>query len=84
MTRIEVLFINSVLFLDLKKAFDTVDPNILIDKIEANGVQGYALRWFTSYLSGRKKVCRIDNKMSDTANITSGVRKGQILGCYSS
>ena len=73
-------FINGVLFLDLKKAFDTVDHKILIDKLEAYGVQGHALQWFTSYLSGRKQVCKFNNEISNTANITCGVLQGSNLG----
>ena len=78
-------FINGVLFLDLKKAFDTVDHKILIDKLEAHGAQGHALQWFTSYLSGRKQVCKINNEISNTAIISlAESRKGQALGHYSS
>ena len=63
-----------------KKAFDTVDHKILIHKLEAYGVQGHALQWFTSYLSGRKQVCKINNKISNAANITCGVPQGSNLG----
>ena len=72
--------INGVLFLDLKKAFDIVDHKILIAKLKTYGVQGHALQWLISYLSGRKQVCKINNEISNTANITCGVPQGSNLG----
>ena len=45
--------INGVLFLDLKKGFDTVDHSILLSKIELHGIRGTAYKWFQSYLEKR-------------------------------
>ena len=72
--------INGVLFLDLKKAFDTVDHEILISKLELNGVRGNALQWFSSYLSGRKQVCKINHELSNPILNTCGVPQGSNLG----
>ena len=72
--------INGVDFLDLKKAFDTVDHDILIKKLEFYGIKNNALRWFISYLSNRKQVCKVGMSMSNGENITAGVPKGSNLG----
>ena len=73
-------FINGVLFLDLKKAFDTVDRQILISKLELYGIKSTPLAWFTSCLQGRAQVCRIDNTRSSLKHITCGVPQASNLG----
>ncbi len=72
--------INGVIFLDLKKAFDTVDHNILIKKLELYGLKNRALRWFTSYLSHREQVCKVGMSVSNSENITTGMLQGSNLG----
>ena len=74
--------INGFLFLDLKKAFDTVDHKILISKLEKYGIRGTALHLFQRYLSERKQICklRIQNTMSEVVYLTCGVRQGSNLG----
>ena len=47
--------LSGVLFLDLKKAFDWVDHDILLMKMYTDGIQDQALKWFRSYLTGRCK-----------------------------
>ena len=49
------------IFIDLTKAFDTVDHNILISKLENYGVRRVNLKWFKSYLDNRKQFISYDN-----------------------
>ena len=72
--------INGVLFLDLKKAFDTVDHNLLLIRLECVGVRGQTLEWFKSYLSNRSEVVFINGVLSEHEQIKCGVPQGSILG----
>ena len=69
--------INGVLFLDVKKAFDTVDHHILIDKLKLYGIKGMALKC-TSYLTCRKQSCNVNNVISTI--IRCSVPQGSNLG----
>ena len=68
------------IFLDFAKAFDTVNHDILIDKLKYYGVKNKTLSLFASYLSNRKQVTEINGKMSDSGIIKNGVPQGSILG----
>lgn len=67
-------------FLDFRKAFDSVDHNVLLSKLNFHGIRGLALRWFKSYLSSRKQFVRLDGVKSDFCDVTHGVPQGSILG----
>jgi hypothetical protein len=64
------------IFIDLQKAFDTVDHKILLAKLEHYGVRGNANDWFRSYLSNRKHFVSISESVSDTATVNIGVPQG--------
>ncbi len=69
-----------IIFLDIKKAFDTVNHNILLHKLEHYGIRGIALKWFESFLTGRKQQTKVGCRFSNFIEITSGVPQGSILG----
>lgn len=67
-------------FLDIKKAFDSVNHSILINKLEKYGIIGNSLKFFASYLSSRKQKVVIDNHHSSYSDLTCGVPQGSVLG----
>ncbi len=69
-----------LVLLDLSAAFDTVDHNILISRLEHYaGVRGMALQWFKSYLTNRSFAVKVGECLSTSAPLTSGVPQGSIL-----
>ena len=72
--------INGVLFLDLKKAFGTINHEILLSKLEHYGIRGLPLLWFQSYLNNRKQICKINNSLSTFQNVSCGIPQGSNLG----
>ena len=71
---------NAVIFLDLRKAFDTVDHNIMLKKLASYGMPDDELQFFKSYLTHSTQYCSANGKMSSFANVTCGVPQGSILG----
>ena len=68
------------IFIDLRKAFDTVNHNILLEKLEHYGIRGNLLNWFQSYLNNRKQFVSINGNSSSLLDIKCGVPQGSVLG----
>lgn len=68
------------IFMDLSKAFDTIDHNILLQKLYHYGFRGVAYNWFSDYLTNRKQFVSYNNVTSSYENVKCGVPQGSILG----
>ena len=68
------------IFIDLQKAFDTVDHGILVSKLEYYGARGITKNWFSSYLHNRKQFVTINGFKSSLKNVNFGVPQGSVLG----
>ena len=69
-----------LILLDLSSAFDTLDHNILIRRLENIGIKDSVLSWFTSYLINRSFSICIDNAITEPCHTTHGVPQGSVLG----
>ena len=70
----------AMIFVDLKKAFDTGDHQVLLNKMRNYGIDGLEHQWFRSYLENRKQFCKVNGVSSDLAEINIGVPQGSCLG----
>ena len=68
------------LFMDLSKAFDTLDHKIMLNKLRHYGVRGLALEWFKNYLGNRVHYVSVNKESSGNLPIECGVPQGSILG----
>ena len=69
-----------VVLVDFKKAFDLVDHQILLSKLELYGINNEALMWFDTYLAHRRQQVSINDNKSDFETVTCGIPQGSILG----
>ena len=77
---IESQKVNMTMFLDLKKAFDTVDHKVLLEKLLRYGVQGKVISWFQSYITERKLFCEIYDECYKPLGVTFVIPQGSCLG----
>ena len=68
------------IMIDLRKAFDTVNHEILVKKLQCYGIRGTQLNWFRSYLSNRQCYVEVEGIRSDISFVNVGVPQGSILG----
>ena len=68
--------INGLIFLDLKKAFDTMDHTTLLGKLALHGISHESVNWFRSYLADRRQQTCIDGIQSDFCDLTCDIPQG--------
>ena len=75
--------VSGLVFVDYKKAFDLIDHDVLLSKLEAYGITSKELMLLTSYLKGRRSSVAIGRVQSEYRLITHGVPHGSVMGhCY--
>ena len=79
-TKIQNKLITCAVFIDLRKAFDTVNHNILLSKLHRYGIRGQIGNLLKNYLTNRTQITIIDNIKSKSERVTCGVPQGSILG----
>ena len=72
--------VTDVIYLDFRKAFDSVSHTKLLHKLQSYGINGTLLQWYRAYLVSRFQYVRINNITSDLIPVLSGVPQGSILG----
>ena len=75
---IYIYIYNIAIFIDLSKAFDTIDHTIVISKLEHYGVENSELQWFISYMHNRQQYVEIENIKSTIETITTGVPRSMV------
>ena len=76
----DIGLLTGAIYIDLKKAFDTIDHNLLLAKLRQYGIDSQPLRWIDSYLKDRHQRVEINGVLSSPAIIQSGVPQGSIMG----
>ncbi len=75
------MVLSGVVFLDIRKAFDSIDHTILLQKMNDQfGIKNVELDWFKSYVTNREQACIVNGAMSSPKTIVCGVPQGSILG----
>ena len=73
--------VSVLVLLDLSAAFDTIDHNVLLQRLEHQiGIKGTALSWFRSYLSDRSQFVHVNDESSINTTVSHGVPQGSVLG----
>ena len=72
--------VTGLVFVDFRKAFDTIDHKLLLRKLSIYGASVSAVSWIKSYLSNRKQFVKLGNQSSELLPIKQGVPQGSILG----
>ena len=68
------------IYLDIRKAFDSISHRRLLQKLEAYGIEGEVLEWVRDFLKGRRQRVMLNGRSSDWMDVSSGVPQGSVLG----